>query len=290
MGHAPTAPSESRQTARAADAHHGQMDEATAFLATLAVTAPDAPTACAGWSAHSLVAHLAAGAAEMASLTEETLCGRPARATAAFEQREAPFAALDDDTLRGRLVTEALRLDAAAAALEQSGARVRFAGAMLDAAALRLHGRSEAAVHRWDLAGHDDVSRELLAQPALTAHAVETLNAMVAGSSEDVSARARRAGPGRFRATFATPGAPDVVLTVDDGGGRLSLVDPAPRPTARADAATRLLALWGRRPPTTDVEWTDDEGAAARLARFLWGPAAPARSGRRSATPLSETR
>src|SRR5262249_2219726 len=48
----------------------GAMDEATAFLDALDRTPPDAPTACADWTAHELVAHLAAGAAEMADLTE----------------------------------------------------------------------------------------------------------------------------------------------------------------------------------------------------------------------------
>jgi len=277
------------------------MDEAIAFLTTLARTAPDAPTACEGWTAHSLVAHLAAGAAEMASLAEGTLSGRPTRETAAFDQREAPFGALDDEVLRGRLVTEALRLEQAVAALEPSGARVLFAGRTLDAAALRLHGRSEAALHRWDLAGDDAVSRELLAQPELTAHAVQTLNAMLAGAAEDVSVRARRAGLAQFRATLATPGAPDVVLTVDGSGGRLTLDDPAPRPTASADAATRLLALWGRRSPTPRIAWTDDEADAAHLALFLWGPAPGAspharaagvghRGGLGSSTRLSENR
>ena len=56
------------------------MDEATAFLTAPDRTPPDAPTVCAEWTAHALVAHLAAGAAEMADLTEAAVAGEPARA------------------------------------------------------------------------------------------------------------------------------------------------------------------------------------------------------------------
>jgi hypothetical protein len=257
--------------------------EALALLATLERTAPRASTACAGWTAHELVAHLAAGAAEMATLTESSLAGRPPRATKGFAEREAPFAALDDDRLRARLVDEALRLGRAVDDLRRSRGSVVFSGRTLRACDLELHGRSEAALHRWDLAGDDDVSFELLPQPELTDHAVTTLNAMVEHSAEDVSTRARHAGLAGGRMAFASPGRPDVVLVVDADGARLELDEPGPRPTAVADAATRLLALWGRR-SSRRVAWPDIGDEAAGLARFLWGRAA------RPGTAPSETR
>ena len=211
--------------------HHAPMDEATAFLATLDATAPGRPTACAGWTAHDLVAHLAAGAAEMADLTESVLAGRPPRPTAGFAEREAPFVAMDDDALRARLVTEALRLDAAVGALGTSGATVAFSARRLTAAQLTMHGRSEAALHRWDLAGDDETGHDILGRPELTAHAVDTLNAMLPGAGEDVTVRARAAGIGRGRIAFASPGQPDVVLVVGDAAPRLEhwglIVSPA---------------------------------------------------------------
>ncbi len=260
------------------------MEEATAFLATLDATAPGRPTACAGWTAHDLVAHLAAGAAEMADLTESVLEGRPPRPTAGFAEREAPFVAMDDDALRARLVTEALRLDAAVGALGTSGATVAFSARRLTAAQLTMHGRSEAALHRWDLAGDDETGHDILGRPELTAHAVDTLNAMLPGAGEDVTVRARAAGIGRGRIAFAAPGQPDVVLVVGDAAPRLELGDPSPRPAARADAATRLLALWGRRSPGRTIDWDVDHPDAGRLRDFLWAPSVMA-----SATPATSS-
>ena len=76
--------SDSRQTGTPGSGTMCAMDEATAFLSTLQSTAPTAPTACTGWTAHDLVAHLTAGAAEMADLTETVTSGHGERATADF--------------------------------------------------------------------------------------------------------------------------------------------------------------------------------------------------------------
>lgn len=249
------------------------MDEAAALFDILQATAPDAPTACAGWTAHHLTAHLAAGAAEMAALTEEVLTARPPRESRDLADREAPFVALDDATLRDRLVSEALRLDAAVAALEATGrdAAVRFSGQRLTAADLSMHGRSEAALHRWDLAGDDEISAELLRQPDLTAHAVTVLTAMPAGATESLARRALAVRLPETRATFGSPGQPDVVVIHDARGTRLRLADPVASPTASADPATRLLALWGRRSRAGIIRWSDDAAAAEWLRSLLWG-------------------
>ncbi len=255
-----------------------------AFLSTLEVTAPTAPTACAGWTTHDLVAHLTAGAAEMADLTEAVIAGEEERATKVFAEREAPFVAMADDDLRTRLVLEAIRLSSAVEALSAAGpaATVAFAGRRVGASALAMHGRSEAAIHRWDLAGDDDVSAELLGQPELTAHAVDVLNTMLDASPEAVQARVVAAGLTDLRAAFAAPGHPDVVLVVHHGRARLELDEPRPRWAARADAATRLLALWGRSSPLRRVDWCDSP-VTSPFAAFLWGAGA-------SNTALSETR
>lgn len=249
------------------------MDEAAALFDTLQVTAPDAPTACAGWTAHHLTAHLAAGAAEMAALIEDVLAARPSRETRDLADREAPFVALDDATLRDRLVSEALRLDAAVAALQATGrdAAVRFSGQRLTAADLSMHGRSEAALHRWDLAGDDEISAELLRQPELTAHAVTVLTAMPPGAAESLARRALAVRLTEMTATFGSPGQPDVVVIRDARGTRLQLADPVASPTASADPATRLLALWGRRPRAGVIRWSDDAAAAEQLRSLLWG-------------------
>jgi hypothetical protein len=269
------------------------MDEATAFLSTLQSTVPTAPTACTGWTAHELVAHLTAGAAEMAALTESVTSGRGGRATTDFAAREAPYVAMHDDDLRGQLVLEAIRLSTAIEVLEATGQTVPFAGRRLDSKSLTMHGRSEAALHRWDLAGDDDVSQELLRQPELTMHAVEVLNTMLEASPEAVRVRATAAGITDFRAHFGAPGQPDVVLVVDGAGARLKLDEPRAHCCAAADPATRLLALWGRRSPTRLITWDADEAAAGdALATFLWGVEPGSRPMGPPARPtaLSETR
>jgi uncharacterized protein (TIGR03083 family) len=78
--------------------------EPPALAAALEHAEPSAPTACAGWTAHDIAAHLAAGAKEMADLIEEHLAGRPPRATQGYEERERPFRALDQDELLDRMV------------------------------------------------------------------------------------------------------------------------------------------------------------------------------------------
>jgi Mycothiol maleylpyruvate isomerase N-terminal domain len=252
------------------------MDEATAFLSTLQATAPDAPTACAGWTAHDLVAHLTAGAAEMADLTERAATGQAPRATRDFATREAPFVAMADAELRHRLVLEAIRLGVAIDALAPDGpaSTVAFSGRRLSAAELTMHGRSEAALHRWDMAGDDDISEELLAQPELTAHAVAVLNTMVDGSPEAVTARTTSTAITELRANFAAPGQLDVVLVIDTAGARLELDEPRTPFCATADPATRLLALWGRRSAPRRITWNED-GSTHPLATFLWGVGQP---------------
>jgi uncharacterized protein (TIGR03083 family) len=251
------------------------VDEATALLLTLACTPADAPTACRGWTAHDLVAHLAAGAAEMAGHAERALTGQKAEPTASFARREAPFVALEDEELRGRLVSEALRLNAATEALARSGASAEFSGRRMTATDIEMHGRAEAALHRWDLAGDDDVGQDLLAAPELTEHAVTALNTLVSGSAELPATRARAAGleGGNVRVAFGASGQRDVVLVVDGGGARLEWADAGSAPTVTADAATRLLALWGRRSPDRALVWHADDDTARRFEAFLWAPA-----------------
>ncbi len=249
------------------------MTEADELFSTLLSKPPTAPTACAGWTAHDLVAHLAAGAQEMAVLTEEAVAGKPPRETRPLHDREAPFVALDDGALRERLVVEALRLNAAIEALGAvaGGGTVYFSGRNLGPSDLVMHGRSEAAIHRWDLAGDDTISAELLRQPELTIHALKVLNEMPPSEIESIDRRGCAAGPRTTGVTFASPGQPDVAVVSDVTGTRLELVEPTHAPTASADAAVRLLALWGRRSALGTITWSDDQVAAGRLRFLLWG-------------------
>ncbi|HEY1827527.1 MAG TPA: maleylpyruvate isomerase N-terminal domain-containing protein [Acidimicrobiales bacterium] len=186
--------------------------ELEAFLRALSSVGPDAPTACDGWSAHELVAHLAAGSKEMARLVDARLAlgpGADLGPTREFEEREAPFRAMTDGRLRRQFVVEGLALTRGVLRLRRLNPRatVAFTGWPMTADDLIRHGRSELILHRWDLVGSDDVSRCLLDDPALAAHAEEALARM--GLSEG----------------WAAPGA-----------------DPT------ASTADTLLTMWGRAP------------------------------------------
>ena len=81
------------------------------FLDALTDVRPDDTTHCRGWTVHDLTAHLAAGSAEIADLAEEACRGAASRPTRGFDEREAPFRALDPLALRDELVAEAERID-----------------------------------------------------------------------------------------------------------------------------------------------------------------------------------
>jgi uncharacterized protein (TIGR03083 family) len=166
--------------------------ELEAFLRALAVTPPDAPTACEGWSAHELVAHLAAGSKEMARLVNRRLALGPEAdigPTVPFDEREAPCRALSDRVLRRMFVREGLALTDAITRLRRvgPGVTVAFTGWEMTAEEMIRHGRSELVVHRWDLVGFDEVSRRLLDDAELLAHGRKVLSHM---GLTDVSAGA----------------------------------------------------------------------------------------------------
>jgi len=247
------------------------VDEVGEFIATLVVTPPTRLTACRGWTAHELVAHLTAGAREEADIIEAHLDGVQ-RPTRGFEAREQPYRTLSDATLRDRLIEEAGRLGVALDHLRARGdERVMFTGRPVSAADFEMHSRSECALHRWDLVGRDDIGWRMLAQPSLTTHALSVLSAM----STLVEAPANRlARCGRYRdvcVRLRSSPHDDLVATVT--GSTLTLALQPLDDTAadvELDAAARLLALWGRREPTAHIDVHAD-GPAAEVLDVLFG-------------------
>ena len=154
--------------------------ELVAFVETLALTPSDAPTACRGWTAHELVAHLVAGAEEMADLVSLELAGSASRPTRSFASREAPWRRLPDAEMRDALFVEGARLIEALDALHDLDPErtVLFTGWRMTATQLATHTRSELVVHRWDLVGDDETGRSLAAQAELLVHAGAALHHM----------------------------------------------------------------------------------------------------------------
>ena len=258
----------------------GQQDSVEYFLAAIASVPADAPTACTGWTAHHVAAHLAAGFEEVNALIADFLAGRPSRDTRTFAEREAPFIAMADDALRERLrgylsTTRNVLADFRAAGPD---AVFHFNGAAFTSAQMTVHRDGELAIHRWDLLGDDAIGDELLSTPAFTHHAVFLLNALPMLAE---AATNRVAGTG-LRATtvvLRTSGQPDVALDVDaDGEARFVHGDSEGSITGECvvttDAANRLLTLWGRHSRHRAVSVTGNPAQWGAVAAALW-PDAP---------------
>lgn len=240
----------------------GSSVEGAAFLAAVDAVPPSSPTACAGWNAHYIAAHLAAGAKEIADLIDESVPGRASRPTRDFEERETPFRALPHDKLLHRLVAENERKVAAWDALSQrrEDPAIEFTGTRVTVEEFKTHSRSESAIHRWDLLGDDDTATELLAQPELTTHAVKMLNRMQI-LKESAQAMGRRAGEidaAPVRIVFHSPNRRDVVLIASAESSRFELADGIVEgdATVATDPANRLLVLWDGDRPTGTSSWT----------------------------------
>lgn len=225
--------------------------EAVEFVNAVMSNPPDRVTACDGWTNHELLAHLAAGGAELGAIVGAHLEGAPIPPTTPFEVREAVFRSMADGDLRRAYLAGGAGLTNALAEMLRRNptATVPFTGWEMDGATLITHIRSELAIHRWDLVGDDDISFDLLSQPELTRHAVRALHQFV-GLRESPSARARFAvTPEGFSVRIrTTEHQPDVLCSVDGGQGTFHLVDPDDTPALTLDPAGRLLMLWGRRP------------------------------------------
>jgi uncharacterized protein (TIGR03083 family) len=224
------------------------VDEVTAFLAALASRAPDAPTACRGWQVRDVVAHLAAGALEESDLIEAALRGEPSRPTRPFAEREATYRQMPYPELLAALARHSGRLSAAIDTLTRAGGTVEFTGTRLTGAEYRTHSRCELAVHRWDIAGNDDVGRRLLSRPALTAHTARILSTMTS-LQESITARVARLAevPDEFSFRLCSPDTPDVLVRV----APVPIIHTRPTtgamPVVHSSASDRLLLLWGRR-------------------------------------------
>lgn len=249
------------------------------FVQTLMATPPTRLTACRGWTAHEITAHVAAGSAETADLIEDHLAGVASRPTRGFEERERPMRALDDDTLRERFFEQVARAGAARRKLaEEIDGAVMFTGRMMKASEFVTHSRSERVLHRWDLIGRDDVGWAMLAQPDLTGHAVKILTEMPV-LAETPQNRLTASGTTKPDFEIVLRSEPHDDLFVARAGGHLSLrLQPTRDRRVGGSRARRPLAH-DMGPQGPDCPHT------ARLGRRPRRPLAPLRlvtRGRRS--------
>jgi hypothetical protein len=248
-----------------------RSQEAEAFLDARQHTAQGIVSACDGWTAHEVTAHLAAAAAEISHHLQPYLEGDPVPETRTFEEREPAFRALDDDVLIRRLETEEATMRSLIRAVleREPEAVVPWTGRQMVVAKFLPHMRNEFAIHRWDFVGDDDTSIELLSQPELTEHAVGVLGQILVR-------RGREHDPAPdedFHVRLRSEKAADVRLVVEGGEAGLELTgDEADEPHVDLDAAARTLVIWGRRPDQRGrVRSSVDQPTLGRLHALLAG-------------------
>jgi len=227
---------------------HAVRDEAVAFFAALESVPPQAVTACRGWTAHEVIAHLASGADALANQIEAHLEHKSIPEFGSWEQREPRYRAIEDDRLRGRLVQAEQRMSACFDELLKASAEtvIEQVGFGFPVGELVLHMRQEFAVHLWDLVGDNAETAALLGQPELLGHSVRMLSRplLANGLQRDPNPKAP------LSVRVRCDGHPDLQVTVQDGAGQIGLVLPAePAEMTAADPAARLLLVWGRRVP-----------------------------------------
>ncbi len=245
--------------------------ETDAFLQARPRIVPTAVSACEGWTAHDVTAHLTGNAVEISRHLDAYLAGEPVPQTRSFDEREARLRALGDTELCARLDVEEERMRSVLGAVlaEQPDAVIPWTGRQMAVAKFGPHMRNEFAIHRWDIAGDDDTSIELLGQPELTEHAVTVLG-------EILTRRGRQHDPAPnedFHVRLRSGGRPDVRLRVESGQARLELAEPGDdEPFVELNPAARTLVIWGRRPDRRGRFHSSlDQPTLARLQALLSG-------------------
>jgi hypothetical protein len=177
------------------------------------VTAPEVVSACDGWTAHEIAAHVTGNAVEIVRHLEPYLQGDPVPETCSFEEREAPLRELAHADLLARLDRDEQRIRAVVADVlaREPEAVIAWTGRQMSVAKFVPHMRNEHALHRWDVAGDDSVSLELLAEPDLAGHSVGVLGAilLVAGRKHDPDPDSD------FGVRLRSDGQPDLLVMVE---------------------------------------------------------------------------
>lgn len=220
------------------------LPEWTAFRDTAAHRHPDSATACAAWTTRDIVTHQAGNAVELGRVLAAYLDRRPIPETRTFEQREPPFRQMSDEdriAALAHVIAELARI--LERGLDDPDAWVRWTGRQMKVTWFGEHMRSELILHRWDLAGDDELATGQLAQPWMTTHAVEAVG-------QPLLRRGAAELPGTpFTARLRVFDRPDVILTGGaDPNVSLGPAQDDTQPALTTDAAARVLLLWGRQP------------------------------------------
>jgi uncharacterized protein (TIGR03083 family) len=247
--------------------HAGVSKELVALLATLDAADPSALTSCPGWTAHHIAAHIAGNYAEVRRHVEAFADGDPLRHTRGFDEREGPLRELDRPTLLQRIHEDAAAtVSAIDGVLEtRPDAELRWTNRMVRVSGFSKHMRSEAALHRWDLAGDDDTSMELLGQHELLEHAVNFIGQPLCQRGLDFGA-----GKPAFSARVRCAGSDDLIIDAGEQHVTLTVGRPTGEAAIETDPAARLLLLWGRKPSPFLRQRASGDEESVRQVQFLF--------------------
>jgi hypothetical protein len=225
----------------------GRSREADAFLTTIGQTAPEAVSACDGWTTHEIAAHVTGIAVEVIRHLEPYLHGDPVPRTRSFEEREAPLQATGHVALLSRLDAEEERMRRLVDEVlsREPDAVIPWTGRRMAVAKFIPHLRNEHALHRWDIAGDDETSRQILGDMDLVDHSVGELGRILLAAG-----RRHDPDPDReFHVRLRAEGQPDLRVVVENGDAALAWAgDDADEPAVDFDDGARQLFIWGRRP------------------------------------------
>jgi hypothetical protein len=221
--------------------------EADAFLTAIDQAAPEAVSACDGWTSHEIAAHVAGIAVEVIRHLEPFLQGYPVPQTRGFEEREAPLQAIGHPALLRRLDANEERMRRLVDEVldREPGAVIPWTGRRMAVAKFIPHLRNEHALHRWDIAGDDETSRRLLGDMDLVSHSVGELGQilLIAGRAHDPDPDSE------FHVRLRADGQPDLRVIVENGDATLAWAsDEADEPRVDIDAGARQLFIWGDAP------------------------------------------
>jgi len=221
--------------------------EAETFLEARLCTDQEIVSACDGWTAHEITAHLAAMMVEITHHLEPYLRGDPVPETRTFEEREPPFRAMQDSGLC-QLLSDAehkMRATVEQVLTSDPGAVIWWTGRNMEVAKFIPHVRNEFAIHRWDFVGDDEIGRELLSHAELVEHSVAALGRILL-----LRGRHHDPFPGEdFHVSLRAEGGQNLRLIVEADRAELELTDnEIDEPHVDFDAAARTLVIWGRRP------------------------------------------
>ncbi|MBV8196002.1 MAG: maleylpyruvate isomerase N-terminal domain-containing protein [Candidatus Dormibacteraeota bacterium] len=242
------------------------MPEWAAFEEVMTSRRPDHGTACEAWTVRDIAAHQAGNAEELTRVLRAHLSGDVVPQTRSFEEREQPYRAMNDVDLHRALVDRMKELAQVGeeAAVGDTEALVAWTGRHMRVRWFLEHMREELVIHRWDIAGDDDLSTTFLSSSWFTEHSV-----VAVGRPLLMRGYERWSGDRVFSARLRSEACDDVVVSVAPDGPRIELASAVGEAVLETDAAARALLIWGRRPADCSRIRSDAGFAALGATRRL---------------------